>query len=357
MAGINHEAVKAHGDKGLHTEWNADHQQKGDHDCEQHQHLNHVWENRTDWPAGPVQGQVIYRTDLNNGFFWDGTTWQSLQSVATIIVAADGSGHYTDIQDGIDALPASGGAVYVKEGTYTILAGLTIAVANVALIGSGKATIITGDFVGDMLTVNADDTIVQNLYFLRTGVPAANDACIRILVERAFISHNIFEANNLLMRLLADGCSIISNVFLNGVGVGTTGIKMAAGKSENKIINNYLEGSSMIGLDFAGGDRNIVNSNSFFNCDNGIVGAGGTYTNIVSDNVIIDCVNDGINFSAHCDRNIINSNIVDGCDDGIIIGNANCDRNIITSNVCYSNTTSQITDLGTNTVLDNNVVV
>jgi len=33
MAGINHEAVKAHGDKGLHTEWNADHQHNQAVEC------------------------------------------------------------------------------------------------------------------------------------------------------------------------------------------------------------------------------------------------------------------------------------------------------------------------------------
>lgn len=41
----------------------------------QNQLLNNVIENRTDFPAGPVEGQAIYRTDLNVFYIWDGTAW------------------------------------------------------------------------------------------------------------------------------------------------------------------------------------------------------------------------------------------------------------------------------------------
>ncbi len=75
MAGINHVAVKSTGDKGLVSEWNDDHEQKGNHDCAQFQHLNHVIENRTDYPAGPVKGQIIFRTDIGYPFIWDGAQW------------------------------------------------------------------------------------------------------------------------------------------------------------------------------------------------------------------------------------------------------------------------------------------
>jgi len=76
MAGIVHKNVKASGDKGLATEWNDDHRQTGNHDCEKHQHLNHVIENRTDFPAGPVEGQIVYRTDLDVLYVYDGSDWK-----------------------------------------------------------------------------------------------------------------------------------------------------------------------------------------------------------------------------------------------------------------------------------------
>lgn len=61
--------------------------------------------------------------------------------VATVLVAADGSGEYTDIQSGINALPAAGGVVYIKDGTYTISSTITIP-SNVEIVGSGWNTIV-----------------------------------------------------------------------------------------------------------------------------------------------------------------------------------------------------------------------
>ena len=61
--------------------------------------------------------------------------------IATRVVATDGSGDFTDIQDAIDDLPASGGAIWIKEGTYTLTNLLTIS-SNTTLIGGGNATII-----------------------------------------------------------------------------------------------------------------------------------------------------------------------------------------------------------------------
>lgn len=78
IMGIKHEDVKTAGETGLADEWNKDHTQDGNHDAEQHQFLNQVIENRTDMPAGPVEGQIIYRTDENELYTWDGTAWQAI---------------------------------------------------------------------------------------------------------------------------------------------------------------------------------------------------------------------------------------------------------------------------------------
>ena len=72
---IKHKAVKASGDAGLASEWNDDHVINGNVDFLQHQILNHVIENRTDFPAGPVEGQVIWRSDLNLLYVYDGAAW------------------------------------------------------------------------------------------------------------------------------------------------------------------------------------------------------------------------------------------------------------------------------------------
>ena len=50
----------------------------------------------------------------------------SSRVVATAVVATDGTGDFTDIPAAIASLPAGGGVVYVKEGTYTIGSAIVI---------------------------------------------------------------------------------------------------------------------------------------------------------------------------------------------------------------------------------------
>lgn len=77
MTGIVHERVVASRDKGLATDWNADHEITGNVDQDQNQFLNAVIEQRTDWPAGPIEGQKVWRSDLNNLYIFDGSNWIS----------------------------------------------------------------------------------------------------------------------------------------------------------------------------------------------------------------------------------------------------------------------------------------
>lgn len=74
---IKHADVMTSGQKGLASEWNKAHVIDGNVECNQHQHLEHVIENRTDWPAGPAAGQVIYRTDLKEFYIFNGTDWEA----------------------------------------------------------------------------------------------------------------------------------------------------------------------------------------------------------------------------------------------------------------------------------------
>jgi hypothetical protein len=51
------------------------------------------------------------------------------------LVASDGTGNFTSVQSAINALPATGGSIYIKPGTYTGF--LTVVQPNVALRGLG----------------------------------------------------------------------------------------------------------------------------------------------------------------------------------------------------------------------------
>ncbi len=73
--GIKHSVTKTSGERGYASEWNDDHVIDGNVDFAQHQFLNAVIECRTDFPASPVEGQMIYRTDEKKFYIYDGTTW------------------------------------------------------------------------------------------------------------------------------------------------------------------------------------------------------------------------------------------------------------------------------------------
>lgn len=81
---IKHAAVKTPQSKGLSSEWNADHKIDGDVDFDNNQALSLAIENRTSFPAGPVVGQVIYRSDLTAFYVWSGAAWQTLATAADI---------------------------------------------------------------------------------------------------------------------------------------------------------------------------------------------------------------------------------------------------------------------------------
>ncbi|GAH62208.1 unnamed protein product, partial [marine sediment metagenome] len=107
--GIVHKSVVGHGQKGLASEWNDNHEINDDYDCEKNQALNFVLENRDTYPAGPVVGQMIFRTDFPNGFLWNGTSWRSLTPAQLVVVANDGTGDFLTIQEGIDSIGHDGG--------------------------------------------------------------------------------------------------------------------------------------------------------------------------------------------------------------------------------------------------------
>lgn len=108
--GIKHSVTKVSGETGYATEWNADHVIDGDVECAQHEHKEHVIENRADWPAGPAEGQIIYRTDLKTSFVWNGTSW-----VGMLAIVKDTAGPpSTEELDGTFCVNTADNRIYVR---------------------------------------------------------------------------------------------------------------------------------------------------------------------------------------------------------------------------------------------------
>jgi len=76
--GIKHSDVKVSGEKGFAAEWNKNHDIDGDVDMLQNSWENQVIENLAAFPAGPVEGQIVWRSDLDILYIWDGTAWDEL---------------------------------------------------------------------------------------------------------------------------------------------------------------------------------------------------------------------------------------------------------------------------------------
>jgi len=196
---IKHKTIKASGDVGLASEWNDNHVVDGAVDFLQHQILNHVIENRTDFPAGPVEGQIIYRTDLKSAFIWDGTIWKGTAVSGWIIVATDGAGDFTDIQTAIDAAHAAGGGfIYIKAGTYTTT-GLTL-YNDITLMGEDWRTqiILTDEYSIFCINLSRVNFINLRLSFKvnsHTEAPIDIDNASYITFDRIFFDNATTSGN------------------------------------------------------------------------------------------------------------------------------------------------------------------
>jgi len=128
----------------------------------QYQLFNMVLHQGAGFPDSPVEGQLFYNSSDDKIYVYKNDVWSEVGGggpgtdtrVATVIVASDGSGDYTDIQDGIDALPAGGGLVFIKNGTYNLSTTITIAKSNVVLEGQGDNTIL-------FLNSGVNDNIIE----------------------------------------------------------------------------------------------------------------------------------------------------------------------------------------------------
>lgn len=96
-------------------------------------------------PVNQVPGSAFYRSDLDTLRFrvgaletWDGTNFVKV-GLPGIVVAGTGAGA---IQAAIDAVPSTGGTVYVPAGTYTEC-GITLK-SNLVLFGAGWGAITAG---------------------------------------------------------------------------------------------------------------------------------------------------------------------------------------------------------------------
>ncbi len=274
------------------------------------------------------------------------------KGMGTFVVALDGSGDFDDIQEAIDALPSTGGNIFIKEGTYIISEKLQITKTNVSIIGVGRGseikttqniTMIETSGSGDGFKLN-NLKMLANSQVSQIGVLIQTNNCIveGCWFENTYMGIQCEDVND---------CIILGNHI--DTGAGDAGIGIIGSTAHKRIIissNTIYDCSNGAGIRINKTSDCIVNGNICRENFNGIEFGSTCSEIVITGNNCIDNDNDGIVLTSTADNNVINGNVCSNNGSrGIHVYNNTCDKNILIGNICLSNTTAQITDNGTNT--------
>jgi len=319
-----------------------------------------------------------------------GLYMRTKQAIPTNIVAQDGTGTHTDIQQAIDDLPTDGGKVYIKEGTYIISSRIYIKKSNVTIEGAGDGTILKAAdnfhdymiYIGDGIntyysiflnnfTIDHNDTgysgadvaividdyvhtpHITNLYFKNVGgsgivITSGQEqiiisqcrfvnifsAAINATAGILFIHDNYFSnCNNTIQLTNVSSANIMNNYFILGEGI--TGV-YCSGSEHYLICNNTFisnnPSTTTYGIYLGGtGKRAVISNNTFKNMGIAIY-LSSTSSCEISNNAIYSCTNYGI-YLTQSNDNIINGNYIIYAIsyDGIYFY-SQCTNNIVTGN-------------------------
>jgi len=307
---------------------------------------------------------------MGGGFF-------ARPSVATIVVAADGSGDFTDIQSAINALPSGGGVVYVREGTYNVSVGIKISSSNIALMGAGRSTIIraTADCEHGIIDIDGRTATISGIIIADLAIDGNNTDSHGIMlrddesnlfgVEASIVRnvwvyncnfYGIFDAQLGSAKFNLFDSNVVHDILLNGICAYSGGAN---------IMNNVSYANGGAGITIQTSDGAIVTDNRVYN--NGIHGIWNRSANdsIISNNRVYNNSQNANNTSSEiwieygADNCVINGNVVycraaNKAKYCIRIESAACMNNIVTCNYTEGGVTGNISDAGTGTIVANN---
>lgn len=284
--------------------------------------------------------------------------------VATAVVATDGTGDFTDIQAAIDSLPAGGGVVYIKEGTYAITGALDIRTDNISIIGAGRSTSIETSGNIQCMSImtaasgNLTGIVISDLSITGSGSGGNNEGIF------------IRGTKSTLRNLWVESCGDDGINWVAGDGGGTiincnvksnSGYGILANPVNIRVINNFISNNGKSGLWIQNWYTVVQGNNINTNVEHGIRGNSVNRSTIVNNTIYgNDSANaatyDGIFLRGNANENTIVGNV---CRDNdryeINISEAACDNNIVVGNVCFGDDhVGAINDTGTATIVDHN---
>lgn len=177
---------------------------------------------------------------------------------STIIVAKDGTGDYSTIQEAVDSA-TSGDTIRIYDGVYKESVDIF---TKLEIIGNGTAnTILDGDGTLDhqhLFHINADDVNVSRIQF-REGSPHHEFAGIGIYSTGCNIHHNHFYDNNIGIYMIGSLNGVENNTFdSNGYG-----IRSDFGADLCTVRNNDFNSSTIGAIIYMDGRGTDISFNSF----------------------------------------------------------------------------------------------
>ncbi len=290
--------------------------------------------------------------------------FDDFQTRTEIVVATDGSGDYNcdgtsdqiEINEAISNLPADGGIVRLKKGTYTISAAISILKNNVTLEGEGPATIIKManatnlDYmitVGDGGTTTYSNCLVRNLQCDANKANQASGTGSTIIVYGASSYKNtkiiiencwLHDSKNDCLRLIgAEDCVVKGCVIYNNTGAG---IGLFTSSQYSSIQGNILA-SNGYGVYDSACNYNAITGNVFRNNGYGYYSLNG-WRETISGNNFFTQTNYDL-YLVGTQRTSVTGNHLYGSSWGIVVGNS---TNITKYNTIVGNTISWCTNIG-----------
>lgn len=236
------------------------------------------------------------------------------KGAGTFVVALDGSGDFSSIQEAIDALPSTGGVVYIKEGTYNISKTITILKSNISLIGAGNSTILflVAGVHSDLLKIGNGTTTLEGIKIkdLKIDGNGANNA--------TGTNSGIYflgGAANLITKCVISNCEIINADWSN----------LRTDYMENSLIIDNIAVSTTVTHSFYLQRTNQVriSGNVIDTGGNGMTFTNNTLNSIIIGNIISNTTAYGMGETALVNCVVSNNMVTNAGTNGFEIGVGN----------------------------------
>ena len=237
------------------------------------------------------------------------------------------AGHYSSLQEAINAIPESGGIVQIPPGQFEIKEPLVIQKSDIHLNGSGTST-----HIKNLNTVNQPAIILQH----SSRENSRNAELWRIRLSNFRITGNEKSGSGIEARR-------INEIFIDGVTVsyhGGDGIHLYYCYEDPRISNNLITYNRRTGLHLLGCHDIIVSANQFEE-NNDAVFCSNSFNLCMTGNNLDDHLGNGVVIE-NTYGSVVSGNMIEECNGVAVIMDRDCYGNTVSANVIAHNTSGGV---------------